>query len=244
MALKDVLVKLKLVEVDSQPVARGSAASQASPSIEEILRGVEPVPVERFEQRAPAGAKAERAAARASGPAPAEEDTEGAGIPDFPHIYRVAGVTEPAHGFTAFKVLEILSSPDFADLPAKAKAAALTGFLKMNPGGPVALSAVIQDAVRRDQALDKFEEFLRGKLAERAGALERENAKLQAEIDELARRHRERMAENRRQLDAERARFDAWLERKRAEEARLHAAIAPFVEENPVSHHGPPGDGA
>jgi vacuolar-type H+-ATPase subunit I/STV1 len=101
----------------------------------------------------------------------------------------------------------------------------------------VAISSVIQDAVRRDQALDKFEEFLRGKLTSAADALERENAKLQAEIDELARRHREAMAQNRRRLDAERARFDAWLERKRSEEARLHEAVAPFVEANPVSRN-------
>jgi hypothetical protein len=237
MALKDVLVKLKLVEADSQVAGSAPAgvSARSAESIEEILRGVEPVPIERFERQGHA------APARSSGAAGVAEATQATEIPEFPEIYRAAGVGEPAHGFTAFKVLEILSSPDFADLPPKAKAAALGGFLKMNPGGPVALSSVIQDAVRRDQALDKFEEFLRGKLAERAGSLERENAKLQAEIDELARRHRERMAENRRQLEAGRARFEGWLERKRAEEERLHQAVAPFVEENPVSRHGPGG---
>jgi len=236
MALKDVLVKLKLVEAESADAASGKEppAAQSRQSIEEILRGVEPVPVERFERQAQAiPTKDKPPAPRPGGPAVAE----GGEIPDFSAIYRAAGVVEPAHGFTAFKVLEILSSADFSDLPPKAKAAALGGFLKMNPGGPVAISSVIQDAVRRDQALDRFEEFLRGKLTSAADALERENAKLQAEIDELARRHREAMAQNRRRLDAERARFDAWLERKQAEEARLHEAVAPFVEENPVSRN-------
>ena len=114
-------------------------------------------------------------------------------VPPFADVYRAAGITDPPHGFTAFKILEILSSPEFSALPAAAKAGALTGFLKMNPTGPVPLAEIIQDAVRRDQALDRFDEFLRGKLAERASAFDRENARLQSEIDELVRSHRERI---------------------------------------------------
>lgn len=238
MALKDVLVKLKLVEPETPgPAAPEQQITRSRQSIEEILRDVEPVAAERFEglSRESVAHGQDRTGGAGATPMRGEE------VPGFPEIYRAAGVEEPAHGFTAFKVLEILSSPDFAGLPPKAKAAALGGFLKMNPAGPVAISSVIQDAVRRDQALDKFEEFLRSRLSSAAEAVERENAKLQAEVDDLVRRHREAIEENRRRLDGERSRLDAWLERKRAEEARLHAAVEPFVEENPVSRTGTPG---
>jgi hypothetical protein len=122
-----------------------------------------------------------------------------------------------------------------APLDAKAKAAALGGFLKMNPGGPVPLSDVIQDAVRRDQALDRFEEFLRGKLSTREAEAERQNAALQAEIDELSRKNRETMEANRRALEAERANLESWRVQKQAEEHRLFEAIAPFVDQNPIT---------
>ena len=169
-----------------------------------------------------------------SGGAPAES-TGGIEIPDFETIYRSAGITDPAHGYSASKVQEILSSPEFAPLENKAKAAALAGFLKMNPSGPVPLADVIQDAVRRDQALDKFEEILRANIDRRAGQIEQDNARLQAEIDELTRRNRELMEANRRTLEAEQEKLSVWKTRKKIEEHRLFEAIAPFVEENPIT---------
>ncbi|HEY4562830.1 MAG TPA: hypothetical protein VIJ36_07610, partial [Thermoanaerobaculia bacterium] len=117
----------------------------------------------------------------------------------------------------------------------RAKAAALTGFLNMSPSGPVPITDVVQDAVRRDQALDKFEEFLRNKLGGRSGQIDKENAQLQAEIDEVTRRNREKMEANRAALEAEQARFTRWLTTKRAEERKLFDAVNPFVEHNPIS---------
>jgi len=156
-------------------------------------------------------------------------------LPDFEAVYRAAGIAVPPHGYTAYKVLEILSSEGFAGLEPKARAAALAGFLKMNPSGPVPIGDVIQDAVRRDQALDKFEELLRGKLAAREREADAENAALQAEIDQLAQKNRERMEANKKALGAERERFVQWQTRKRIEERRLFDAVGPFVEQNPVS---------
>jgi len=159
-------------------------------------------------------------------------------VPDFPSIYQAAGVKDPPHGFSAYKVLEIFSSPEFEGLDPRAKAAALSGFLKMNPGGPVPIAHVIQDAVARDQALDGFEEFLHKKLEARREELDKENAKLQDEIDEITRRNKEKMDANRRTLEAEKERFGTWQARKRIEERRLFDAVAPFVEENPVTLGG------
>jgi hypothetical protein len=99
----------------------------------------------------------------------------------------------------------------------------------------VPITDVVQDAVRRDQALDKFEEFLRGKQAARADQIDKDNARLQAEIDEVTRRNREKMEANRIAVETEQARLTRWLTLKRAEERKLFEAVNPFVEENPIS---------
>jgi Skp family chaperone for outer membrane proteins len=246
MGLKDVLEKMKLVEVDPPaaervppPPAAPPAAARARPSptaagasvsIKEVLQKLPPEP--RLDEQA----------------LPKEDGDQ---IPDFAAVYHASGVKDPAHGFSAYKVLEILSSADFAALDARAKAAALSGFLRMNPSGPVPIADVIRDAVARDQALDNFEQFLRKKLDGRREQIDKENAALQSEIDELTRRNQEKMEVNRRALEKEKQRVAEWQARKRIEERKLFDAVGPFVEENPVSlgeaaeaprapHPGPP----
>ena len=249
MGLKEVLSRMKLVELPEAPPpaaapSGGSAAPKgaaaAVPDLDQLLASI---PASALDDR-----KLESLAAKA--PKSADPGAEGgeeaaAGeIPDFAAIYRAAGIEVPAHGYSAFKILEILESPDLAPLDARAKAGALGGFLKMNPGGPVPLSDVIEDAVRRDQALDRFEEFLRGKIEARAAEAERQNATLQAEIDELTQKNREAMEANRRALDAERAGLLAWREKKLAEERRLFEAVSPFVDQNPITTGPREGAGA
>ena len=172
------------------------------------------------------------------------ESTSTGQIPDFVAIYRAAGIHDPAHGFSAFKVLEILSSPDLAALDPKAKAGALAGFLKMNPAGPVPVQDILQDAVRRDQALDKFEEFLRQKLLSAEREVEQKNAELQLEVDAVVKRNRERMEANRQSLVEKQRGLSEWQARKRVEERRLFDAVGPFVEDNPISLGGAPAPAA
>lgn len=236
MGLKDVLEKMKLVETGEED-ADGTVPAP-TPTPPGARRPTTPAPA-----RASIGDIVQRT------PPPALDEAalpKGAGdpIPDFPAIYQASGVKDPAHGFTAYKVLEILSSADFASLDAKAKAAALSGFLRMSPSGPVAIADIIQDALARDQALDHFEGFLLKKLESRGAEIEKENAALQAEIDDLTRRHQEKMAANRDAIDKERQRIAAWQARKRIEERKLFDAVGPFVEQNPVSlGNAPPAKG-
>ena len=227
MGLKEVLSKMKLVEVTpdesaaaAPPVPVGKPLPPMGPptDIRDLLGTLPETP----------------AIDESKLPAPPEDDGD-ADVPDFASIYRAAGVTDPAHGYTAYKVLEIFASPGFAALDARAKAAALTGFLNMNPSGPVPVTDIVQDAVRRDQALDKFEEFLRNKLASRSDQIDKDNAQLQAEIDEVTRRNREKMEANRLALEGEQAKLSRWLVVKRAEERKLYDAVNPFVEANPIS---------
>ena len=231
MGLKEVLSKMKIVEIETDEVPGlvmppspassplSSPASSGQPTGIRDLLGTLPPPPD-FDETSMADA--------------AGEDG-GGDIPDFTAIYKVAGIQDPPHGYTAHKVLEILSSPHFTHLDSKAKAAALAGFLQMNPTGPVPIGDVVQDAVRRDQALDKFEDFLRTKLKARTEQMEKENARLQQEIDELVRHNRETMDANRRALETEEARLAQWQLSKKAEERRLFDAVSPFVEANPIT---------
>lgn len=226
MGLKEVLSKMKIVEIEPEPPSM-------RPSAPPPTLGTVPTPGAPTDIRELLGTIPET-------PPIDERKLEAASdggdeIPDFPAIYRAAGVNDPAHGYSAYKVLEIFASPGFSSLDTRAKAAALAGFLNMNPTGPVPVTDIVQDAVRRDQALDKFEDFLRGKIASHTGQIEKENAQLQAEIDEVTRRNRDRMEANRIALETEQARLTRWQVIKRAEERKLFDAVNPFVEDNPIS---------
>ena len=227
MGLKGILEKMKLVESDGPPADASVAAVRAVPSSTAARKpGVPQAPPPAMRdiiQRVPPARIDEQSL-------PGSEE-----VPDFPAIYKASGIKDPAHGFTAYKVLEILSSPDFATLDTKAKAAALSGFLRMSPSGPVPIEDVIQDALARDSALDGFEAFLRQKLEARNADREKENASLQAAIDEMARKNKEKMQANLEAMTREQERFASWQARKRIEEHKLFEAVGPFVEKNPVS---------
>lgn len=249
MGLKDVLAKMKLVELDP-PV---------HPAAKPPSRG--PAPGAREPAKPPADAGTAKAAPPAK-PAPKEETIEdilasipretpkvepaaippearpGARDADFSAVYQAARVPTPPHGFTAHELLKMLDSPHLSALDPKARAQALAGFLEMNPAGRVSIRDVIEDAVRRDQALDAYEKALQEALAEKERQIAAQNAALQAEIDELARRNQERMRANAEALEAERARVVEWRYAKMREERRLFDAVAPFVESNPVSLGG------
>jgi hypothetical protein len=225
MGLKEVLSKMKLVELSAEESAAPPSYSAAGE-----VKGSVPGPPTDI--RDLLGTMPEAPAIDESKlPVEADED-----IPDdFGAIYKAAGVIDPAHGYTAYKVLEIFASPGFASMDTRAKAAALTGFLNMNPSGPVPITDIVQDAVRRDQALDRFEEFMRAKLVKRSDEQDKENTALQAEIDEVTRRNREKIEANRIALETEQAKLSRWQVIKRAEERKLFDAVNPFVESNPIS---------
>jgi hypothetical protein len=228
MGLKDVLERMKLVEPEAEKTPP-SPSSPPAPLGTPVPRHAPPPPrtsIKEILQTLPVQPKLDEQAL---------QKEVGDDIPDFPSIYQTSGVKDPAHGFSAYKVLEILSSSDFSALDPRAKAAALSGFLRMNPTGPVPIADVIQDAVARDHALDNFERFLQKKLESRREQLEKETTALQAEIDALSRRNQEKMEANRRTLERERQRFADWQARKRIEERKLFDAVDPFVEHNPVS---------
>ena len=226
MGLKEVLSRMKIVEMDPETAAPAPPAAAPAPPRDEIADLLASIPA------APAIDERKLAAAspgKGTGTDPGDE------IPDFPAVFKAAGVVDPPHGYSVYKVLEIFNSPGFATLDTRAKAAALTGFLNMNPSGPVPVTDIVQDAVRRDQALDKFEEFLRAKLATHTAQTDKDNARLQAEIDKVTQSNREAMESNRIALEAEHTPHTRSLTQKRADERKLYDAVNAFLVKNPIS---------
>src|SRR5262249_31587413 len=77
-----------------------------------------------------------------------------ASVEGFAAVYDEAGITLAPHGYGIDKVAEMLASKHLATMAKEGKAASVLAALE---AAQVPLKDVIQDGVRRDQALDAFE---------------------------------------------------------------------------------------
>ena len=157
-----------------------------------------------------------------------------ASVEDFGAVYQEAGIELPAHGYGVDKVGEMLESKRLAPLGKEVKATAVLAALE---AAQVGVRDVIQDAVRRDQALDAFEAAKARELQEQRAANEARVKSLQGEMEALVRKINAEIEKLRRQ-DADAAlAFEKLQEKKRREEQRLFDVVSHFVEgaENPVT---------
>lgn len=177
------------------------------------------------------------------GPAP-KFKSDVSGSSTFDEIYAAAEITAPTHGYSVFKVAEMLQSPHIKDLPAEVKRSSV--LVALDAAG-VKLQSVVEDAVRRDRALDTFESVQQRGVEELEAAKNRENQQIQAEMEKLVADHQARLQANREAIAKARERFEAWRGKKQTEEQRIYDAISPFVTENPVTtvrNPAPPGPAA
>lgn len=152
---------------------------------------------------------------------------------EFDEVYAAAGLP-PADsgGFTIYKVEKILQSQHLADLGDKAKAA--TVLVTLEASG-VGLTAMIQDAVGRDKALDQYDAMLRRDIKNLQTDIEITNVTIEQEIAEYLERKRQEIATNNAKLQQAQELYHTWRIKKEAEEERLYRAVAPFVAENPIT---------
>src|SRR6266567_2151063 len=81
----------------------------------------------------------------------------------FDEIYSAAEIHPPAHGFTVMKVAEMLHSEHIRNLPRDVKRSSVLVALDAS-SAPI--QDVIEDAVKRDRALDTFERVQEKSVAE------------------------------------------------------------------------------
>lgn len=167
-------------------------------------------------------------------PAPAEPPVEpaGADLGTIDDVYVSARIEAPPHGYTIRKVADMLASEHIRALPADVRRKSV--LVALDAAG-VAVDDIVQDAVRRDQALDTYERVLEKHVAGRREARLAENAAIEQEIAQRVAELRARIDENTRLVTREQDELDAWRARKRQEEAVIAEAVGYFVSENPIT---------
>jgi DNA gyrase/topoisomerase IV subunit A len=97
---------------------------------------------------------------------------------------------------------------------------------------------VIEDAVKRDRALDGFERVQQKSLDDLEARKEQENNQIQAELDRLIAEHKARVQANKDEVAKEKERFYSWRLQKQQEEQKIADSVSYFVAENPITTGG------
>ncbi|MBI3988939.1 MAG: hypothetical protein HY347_04920 [candidate division NC10 bacterium] len=155
----------------------------------------------------------------------------------FDEIYQAAEIRPPTHGYTVFKVAEMLQSEHIRNLPPEVKRSSI--LVALDAAG-VKLREIIEDAVRRDRALDTYEHVQQKALEELEAHKNEENRQIEAEIERLVSERRARIQSNNEVIAKEKDRFYGWQLKKQQEEQRIAEAVSYFAEENPITTSGGP----
>jgi hypothetical protein len=153
----------------------------------------------------------------------------------FVEIYASAKIVSPAHGYTVLKVADMLESEHIRALPADVKRKSI--LVALDAAG-VDVNGIVEDAVRRDRALDTYERVLVKNLENLRAEKERENQRLEEEINQKVAELRARIADNTKAITEEQASLLQWRTRKTQEEERIAQAVGYFVSENPITTAG------
>jgi recombination DNA repair RAD52 pathway protein len=150
----------------------------------------------------------------------------------FEEIYQAAEITASPQGYSILKVSQMLESEHIRTLPSDVKRSSV--LVALDAAG-VNIKDVIQDAIRRDRALDTYERVQQRALEELESGKGKENAQIQAEIDRYVTEQRAKIQANNEALSHEKERFTGWRLKKQQEEKKIAEAVGHFVSENPIT---------
>jgi hypothetical protein len=153
----------------------------------------------------------------------------------FDEIYQAAEIPPAPQGYSIMKVADMLQSEHIRTVPMDVKRSTI--LVALDAAG-VDIKDVIQDAVRRDKALDGYERVQERAVAELETRKTQENAQIQAEIDRVIADQKAKIQANNAEVSQEKERFFAWRMKKQQEEKKISDAVAPFVSENPITTGG------
>jgi hypothetical protein len=173
----------------------------------------------------------------APAPTPAAASQVPADVESFSAVYEEAGIALEAHGYGIDKVAEMLGSRHIATMAREVKAASVLAALE---AAGVPLKDVIQDAVRRDRALDAFEIAKGREVEELRKQGESRIAAIESEIQAFLKEKNAELEGLKRASEGAKEAFHKLQSRKRQEEERLFDIVSHFVagSENPVTTSG------
>jgi hypothetical protein len=153
----------------------------------------------------------------------------------FNEIYDAAEIKPGPHGYTIFKIADMLQSEHIRNLPSEVKRSSVLVALE---AAGVKLADVIDDAVRRDRALDTFERLQQKQVDDYEAAKSAENRKIQEEMDRLIAEYRAKIQANIEDVGKRREALNTWRFQKQIEEQKIADAVSYFVTENPITTSG------
>src|SRR6266700_1327046 len=143
-----------------------------------------------------------------------------------------AEIAAAPQGYSILKVAQMLESEHIRNLPSDVKKSSV--LVALDAAG-ADVKDVIQDAVRRDRALDTYERVQQRAVEELESRKSKENSQIQAEIDKYLTEQRAKMQANSDEVAREKERFAGWRLKKQQEEKKIADAVGYFVSENPIT---------
>src|SRR5215470_16666388 len=181
---------------------------------------------------APRGAPAAKSAAQsvaeiASSIAPEPKFTAPVSDPtSFEEIYKAAEIPPAPQGYSILKVAHMLESEHIRNLPSDVKKSSV--LVALDAAG-ADIKDVIQDAIRRDRALDTYERVQQRAVEELEAKKSQENAQIQAQIDKYLTEQRAKIQANNDEIAREKERFAGWRLKKQQEEKKIADTVGYFV---------------
>lgn len=150
----------------------------------------------------------------------------------FDEIYKAAEIPPAPQGYSILKVAQMLDSEHIRNLPSDVKKSSV--LVALDAAG-ADIKDVIQDAIRRDRALDTYERVQQRAVDELEVRKTKENSDIQAQIDKYVTEQRAKMQANDDDVAREKERFTKWRLKKQQEEKKIADAVGYFVTENPIT---------
>jgi hypothetical protein len=150
----------------------------------------------------------------------------------FEEIYKAAEIPPGSKGYTILKVAQMLESDHIRNLPSDVRKSSV--LVALDAAG-VDIKDVIQDAIRRDRALDTYERVQQRAAEQLESRKSKENSEIQAQIDKYVTEQRAKIQANNDEISREKERFTGWRLKKQQEEKKIAEAVGYFVTENPIT---------
>ena len=137
-------------------------------------------------------------------------------------IYRASGVLNPPSGYGIQKVVDMLNSDRLRDLSKDIKRASV--LMALDAAG-TSVDDLLQDASRRQRALDSYEAGRRQQLEVFEASKAQENAQIEAEIEKIRAHYAERIQRNREQVQQEKDALHNWQMAMQHENQRIQEVM-------------------
>lgn len=150
----------------------------------------------------------------------------------FDEIYKAAEIPPAPQGYSILKISQMLESERIRNLPSDVKRSSV--LVALDAAG-IDVKDVIQDAIRRDRALDTYERVQQRAAEELEARKTKENSEIQSQIDKYVTEQRAKIQSNNEAISREKERFAGWRLKKQQEEKKIAEAVGYFTTENPIT---------